>query len=581
MRGGYQSRDRHGPGSERTVAFSCVNEYHPYRGADRYIPRARPISREPYSHRFSSFRHHGPSYRERQPPRQNERRESGQDEERSIARPNAPALTLRSTNNRVLSDEDVIAVAEWVTRWLDHGFYLENQKKISAFVRHYMHMINHPNKDVGVSDSFYGRLSPRSRELSNRVEQACKIWKEQIKLKNENKTAKEDRLAKFPALLRGLERTLDVSPDRVFVFGDTGFLTVMSLENQNLRVEASARNEGDHRRIASAIICASNDGQYLSPYLVSKTEAVNKKPAHVSKAFVSFAAKPWVNTEFFNDWLEKVFEPETKRLAGNKRERLARLLLVDGQLYDITPSTFMNCWSKGIYLVCIPHKGSPFFNPLECTVFSKMHEIYATEMAEKFRKASGMLTVSYRFVANSLVEQLQRQLLRGALKAGWRKSHLYISDHDALRKHVRRIPATPAPVTPIKTRARTLAQSQLDQAVPISPPSPLSSLVSDIVLVNHRTRPWRSLPMMSAIWTVNDGRSLSMKCHLSSAWPEIPDSPGPVVILKRLHIFAITRYPLKTQKALRTAQKTISMAMRNTKMTHREVAPHMKPPAAR
>ena len=364
----------------------------------------------------------------------------------------------------------MIAVAEWVTRWLDHGFYLENQKKISAFVRHYMHMINHPNKDVGVSDSFYGRLSPRSRELSNRVEQACKIWKEQIKLKNENKTAKEDRLAKFPALLRGLERTLDVSPDRVFVFGDTGFLTVMSLENQNLRVEASARNEGDHRRIASAIICASNDGQYLSPYLVSKTEAVNKTPAHVSKAFVSFAAKPWVNTEFFNDWLEKVFEPETKRLAGNKRERLARLLLVDGQLYDITPSTFMNCWSKGIYLVCIPHKGSPFFNPLECTVFSKMHEIYATEMAEKFRKASGMLTVSYRFVANSLVEQLQRQLLRGALKAGWRKSHLYTSDHDVLRKHVRRIPATPAPVTPIKTRARTLAQSQLDQAVPISPP---------------------------------------------------------------------------------------------------------------
>ncbi|KAI2788014.1 hypothetical protein POX_f08397 [Penicillium oxalicum] len=130
----------------------------------------------------------------------------------------------------------------------------------------------------------------------------------------------------------------------------------------------------------------------------------------------------------------------------------------------------MNCWSKGIYLVCIPHKGSPFFNPLECTVFSKMHEIYATEMAEKFRKASGMLTVSYRFVANSLVEQLQRQLLRGALKAGWRKSHLYTSDHDVLRKHVRRIPATPAPVTPIKTRARTLAQSQLDQAVPISPP---------------------------------------------------------------------------------------------------------------
>ncbi|KAJ5369145.1 uncharacterized protein N7496_008905 [Penicillium cataractarum] len=371
--------------------------------------------------------------------------------------------------NRILSDEDEATVAEWIVRWLDHGFPLENQKQVSAFARYFMHIVNHPNKDVGVANDFYENLFRRNRAIKDRVHAARKAYKS-AKLKNEGREAKEERLARFPAFLNKLQWGLKIPSEHLYVFGDTGFVTAISSEHQGLCIEASTRDDGDYRKMTSAIICGSDNYRFLSPYLISKTSAVNQQRMVYRNVSTSFAAKPWANAEFFLDWIECVFEKETKPVRSKGPGAPGRLLLVDGIRYGITPEIFMSCWNKGIYLVCIPHKGSPFFNPLECGVFSKMHKVYAEEAATKYREAKAPFILGPRHVTDFILHLLDRNLLKGQLERAWKKSHLHSRDEEALRKHVKGIPATPAPVTPIKARTRSAARQQVIQTQPISPP---------------------------------------------------------------------------------------------------------------
>lgn len=226
--------------------------------------------------------------------------------------PEEPGSTKRPRINRILSDEDEAEVAQWLDRWLDHGFPLENQKKVSAFARYFMYLANHPNKDVGVGDEFYENLFRRNRTVKDRVQAARKAYKS-AKLKNEGREAKEERLSKFPQFLRDLQWVLRVPSENFYVFGDTGFVTAISSEHQGLCIEASTRDDADYRRMTSAIVCANRENRFLSPYLISKTSAVNQEPKVYKNVSTSFAAKPWANAEFFLDWIDCVFEKETER----------------------------------------------------------------------------------------------------------------------------------------------------------------------------------------------------------------------------------------------------------------------------
>ncbi|KAJ5896979.1 uncharacterized protein N7473_006378 [Penicillium subrubescens] len=383
--------------------------------------------------------------------------------------PEGPGSATRPRINRILSDEDEAEVAQWLNRWLDHGFPLENQKQVSAFVRYFMHITNHPNKDVGVGDEFYESLFKRNGTVKDRVyaaRQACKS----AKLKNEDKKAKEERLSRFPAFLRHRQQVLEVQFKHIYVFGDTGFVTAISSEHQGLCIEASTRDDGDHRRITSAVICASYDNRFLSPYLISKTGTVNRNRMVYKTVSTSFAVKPWANTEFFLDWIDFVFEEETKPPRFRGHDAPARLLLVDGVRYGITPEIFMSCWKKDIYLLCIPHKGSTFFNPLECGVFSKMHKVYADDVVTRYREEKKAFVQTPEDMTSFILRLLDRDLLKGRLGKAWVKSHLYSEDEVALRKYVKGIPATPAPVSPAKTRTRSVAQHQVVQDQPMSPP---------------------------------------------------------------------------------------------------------------
>lgn len=377
--------------------------------------------------------------------------------------------TPRAAINRILSDEDESEVVEWIDRWLNHGFLLDNQKQVSAFARYFMKISNHPSKDVGVSDEFYEGLFRRIPSVKWRVQAARKACKS-AKLKNEGREVKAERLAEFPAFLRDLQWLLEIPSQHHYVFGDTGFMTAINSEHQDLCIEASTRDEPEYRRITSAIICACHDGRFLSPYMISKTTAVNQNRMVYRSVSTSFAARPWANAEFFLDWIERVFEKETKSTRVRGLDAPARLLLVDGIRYGITPAIFMSCWNKGIYLVCIPPKGSSFFNPLECGVFAEMHKIYADEAATKYRNEKSPFILSPQDVTDFMLRHLHRNLLKIKLANAWTKTHLYSRDEESLRKYVKGTPATPAPVTPAKVRSRPNNQPQVVQDEPMPPP---------------------------------------------------------------------------------------------------------------
>lgn len=72
------------------------------------------------------------------------------------------------------------------------------------------------------------------------------------------------------------------------------------------------------------------------------------------------------------EWLEKVFEPGSRKICGN----LPRLLIFDGHGSHITYEFVLFCINRNILLLCLPSHSTHLLQPLDVGLFSPYQHFY-------------------------------------------------------------------------------------------------------------------------------------------------------------------------------------------------------------
>ncbi|KFY83439.1 hypothetical protein V500_10057, partial [Pseudogymnoascus sp. VKM F-4518 (FW-2643)] len=92
----------------------------------------------------------------------------------------------------------------------------------------------------------------------------------------------------------------------------------------------------------------------------------------------------WTSNNLGLHWLMKVFEPQTRKIAGNNR----RLLIMDGHGSHIRADFIAHCMENSIDLLIMPPHCSHLLQPLDVGVFAAFKRAHANETDKLARHSS-------------------------------------------------------------------------------------------------------------------------------------------------------------------------------------------------
>ncbi len=146
-----------------------------------------------------------------------------------------------------------------------------------------------------------------------------------------------------------------------------------------------------------ATICA--DGTALPPALIYQGESYDLQDTWLEdyncssdEAYFAVSKKGWTNEELGLSWLSKLFEPITRKKAGNAR----RLLLVDGHSSHVNLRFIEFCDDHGIILVILPPHSTHRLQPLDVGIFSPLSTAYSNEIDHLIQSSQGFSRVTKR-----------------------------------------------------------------------------------------------------------------------------------------------------------------------------------------
>ncbi|EDO00854.1 hypothetical protein SS1G_03328 [Sclerotinia sclerotiorum 1980 UF-70] len=117
-------------------------------------------------------------------------------------------------------------------------------------------------------------------------------------------------------------------------------------------------------------------GKALSPIIIFKAQNTNSAwiPKDTSQSWqFSTSTNGWTSNNHGLEWLKRVFEPESKKVLGDR----PRLLIMDGYSSHITGSFIAFCIEKDIDLLILPSHCSHLLQPLDIAVYGPMKRYHA------------------------------------------------------------------------------------------------------------------------------------------------------------------------------------------------------------
>ncbi|KAJ5084887.1 hypothetical protein NUU61_009466 [Penicillium alfredii] len=214
------------------------------------------------------------------------------------------------------------------------------------------------------------------------------------------------QLLGFVDRLEELGSKHNVQARDVYVLGDIGFATTVSKESQMVipRTMSSFEQRQETPDLASIVLCYGHRGRPLSSYVMVKSSEDRPSRRHQDTQ-LSYAATGWASENNLNGWLERIFEPETRREEGTHR-----ILLVDSQL-PIHEKFFFDCETNNISCLRFPKNGGEILSPLHCGVFQHLAVLYTNHMTRILGESIGN---SVTLDEDQFVETIQMQLLEPA-----------------------------------------------------------------------------------------------------------------------------------------------------------------------
>ncbi|KAF7335119.1 CENP-B protein [Mycena venus] len=142
-----------------------------------------------------------------------------------------------------------------------------------------------------------------------------------------------------------------------------------------------------NREIVTVIDCVCADGSVLSPFIIMK----GKRPAYawakdseLEKAWIAASPNGWTDNELGVNWVEKLFEPETRDKAnGNWRG-----LVLDNQESHVSAAFIEACLQNRILCIGLPPKTSGISQPLDVSCFKPYQLAYGRAADDEVRSSN-------------------------------------------------------------------------------------------------------------------------------------------------------------------------------------------------
>jgi hypothetical protein len=146
-----------------------------------------------------------------------------------------------------------------------------------------------------------------------------------------------------------------------------------------------------------ATVCA--DGSALPPALIYQGDSYDLQDTWLEdydcssdEAYFAVSKKGWTNDELGLSWLSKLFEPHTRKKAGNNR----RLLIMDGHSSHINMRFIDFCDNHSIILGILPPHSTHRLQPLDVGIFSPLSTAYSNEIDHLIQSSQGFSRVTKR-----------------------------------------------------------------------------------------------------------------------------------------------------------------------------------------
>lgn len=155
-------------------------------------------------------------------------------------------------------------------------------------------------------------------------------------------------------------------------------------ESQTTRVLVPANLNQKHKSVVGKqewvtdIECINAAGASLTPMIIFKAKNLNSSwlPSETPSSWhFAVSENGWTSNDLGLHWLIKVFEPQTREIAGNQR----RLLIADGHGSHIRADFIAYCMENSIDLLIMPPHCSHLLQPLNVGVFSAFKRAHARE----------------------------------------------------------------------------------------------------------------------------------------------------------------------------------------------------------
>ena len=151
----------------------------------------------------------------------------------------------------------------------------------------------------------------------------------------------------------------------------------------------------------------------------------------------------WTSNNIGLEWLQKVFEPKTRKKAAGK----PRLLIVDGHGSHIQADFIAHCIENGNDLLVMPPHCSYLLQPLDVGVFSAFKRAHGDEMDTVSRLSTQRISKAEWL--QTFIRLRTKAVTASNIQAGWRGTGLVPSNPS---KVLDRLPTEPpAPQRPTHT----------------------------------------------------------------------------------------------------------------------------------
>jgi hypothetical protein len=276
----------------------------------------------------------------------------------------------------------------------------------------------------------------------------------------------------------------DVKPENVYNMDETGVMLSM-LNSVTVLLgkhdEHDYRGAGVKRTMVTAVECISASGECLKPMIIwpASTHRSNWTTYDTPGWVYAFSESGYTDSYLTLQWLQKVFDPQTKARANGK----LRILICDGFGTHETLEILEFCFENNIILCRLPSHTSHKLQPCDVAAFGPLKTAYRDEVERLYR--SGVTIVNKEHFTSLYSPARAKALTKKNILAGWAKSGLFPFNPDRVLRDITK----PLVLSSDRTVCKDLEQCLEDELVqtPVTPVSTegLASLLDQIRQAPH------------------------------------------------------------------------------------------------